>query len=163
MRASDIIRTPAVTISSAATVERAAKMLNDSGFRALPVIDRAGHLVGIVSEADLIRNQFGAPESPLGGGAGAAGERPARTVAEIMTADPFTVPQDVGLDSVAGILADRRYTIPVVDGDRVVGVITRRDVMTVLAAPAGTRQSAMRISETGRHTGRPNLPAVNGE
>jgi CBS domain-containing protein len=66
-------------------------MLAERGFNAIPVIDHAGNLVGFISEADLIRNRFAAPESPLGGGADAAGERPAQTAGEVMTGPPTDI------------------------------------------------------------------------
>jgi len=128
------MRTPAVTVSSRTAVSTAAELLAHHGFSAMPVIDHAGDLVGVVSEADLINNEFAAPEAPLGGGAGAASERPANTVGEVMTSPPVTVDQDDSLQTVVDVLiSGHRRSVPVVHGRRVVGVLTRRDVLPFLS------------------------------
>jgi len=134
MRARDIMTAPAVTVTTNASVSRAAEILAQRGFTALPVIDHAGKLVGVVSEADLIRNRYSTPESPLGGGAGAAADRPAQTVGEVMTTPPACIDEAASLGTIADtMLSGRRRSIPVVDGSRLVGVITRRDLVRVLA------------------------------
>ena len=58
MNASDIMSTPAVTVTAGASVSKAVRILSERGFSALPVIDHLGTLVGVVSEADVIRNGF---------------------------------------------------------------------------------------------------------
>jgi len=134
MKARDIMTAPAVTVTTNASVSRAAEILAQRGFSALPVIDHAGKLVGVVSEADLIRNRYCAPESPLGGGAGAAFELPAQTVGEVMTTPPACIDEAASLGTIADtMLSGHRRSIPVVDGSKLVGVITRRDLVRVLA------------------------------
>lgn len=131
MRACDILTTrPAVTVSSRIAVSSVANLFAQHGFIAMPIIDHAGDVIGVVSEADLIRNEFAAPQSPLGGGAEVASDKPAATVDEVMTSHPETVGQDAGLGTIADIvLSGRRRSIPVVNGRRVVGVVTRHDIL----------------------------------
>ncbi len=58
MRAIELMSTPVVTVVTDATTKQAAKMLVDNDITAAPVVDDNGRLVGIVSEADLIRGQI---------------------------------------------------------------------------------------------------------
>ena len=74
MRAREIMTTSVLTVQPTATVGKASEMLTYRGFSALPVVDEHGALVGIVTEADLIRNRF--PQ--LSGDEAAAGPTPAR-------------------------------------------------------------------------------------
>ena len=155
MRARDIMTAPAVTVTTNASVSRAAEILAERGFSALPVIDHAGKLVGVVSEADLIRNRYAAAESPLGGGAGAASDLPAQTVGEVMTFPPACIDETASLGTIADtMLSGRRRSIPVVDGSRLVGVITRRDLVRVLARSDG--QIALDIRRRLRVFGDPD-------
>src|SRR5664279_1856619 len=58
MRAREIMTKSVLTVQPTATVGKASEMLTYRGFSALPVVDEEGALVGIVTEADLIRNRF---------------------------------------------------------------------------------------------------------
>ena len=130
MRARDIMSRPAVTISSRATGRHAAELLAQYGIHSLPVIDDAGHLVGTISDSELIRNHFAAEESPLGGGAGHAADRPAHLLRDIMNRSTEAVDPSASLTSVADLLTTTgRLIIPVVDARKVVGVVTARDLI----------------------------------
>lgn len=134
MKASDIMSTPAVSISAGAPVSRAVKILNEKGFSALPVIDRAGTLVGVVSEADVIRNRFDATEAPVGESIHASEEGATQTVRQVMTSPAAFVDHAASLGEIADtMLSGRRRSIPVVDGTELVGVISRSDIMRFLA------------------------------
>ena len=58
MKAVEIMSTPAVSVSPRTSVRRAANILSERGFSALPVVDLGGTLIGVVSEADLIKDRF---------------------------------------------------------------------------------------------------------
>ena len=58
MRARDIMSSPVVTVTPDMTVKYAANLLSAHGFTALPVLDDDGRLVGVVTEADLVRDRF---------------------------------------------------------------------------------------------------------
>ena len=62
MKAVEIMSTPAVSVTARTSVRRAAQILREHGFSALPVIDHAGTLIGVVSEADLIKDRFAGPD-----------------------------------------------------------------------------------------------------
>ncbi|HVK21656.1 MAG TPA: CBS domain-containing protein [Actinokineospora sp.] len=124
MRARDIMTTPAVTVNPTTEVAKAATLLADNGFSALPVVDQDGTLVGIVTEYDLVRGRF-AEGTPVGGHA----------VGELMTSPAESMPTGAPVADIAQAVVDRkRRCVPIVDGaNRVVGVVTRRDLVRPLS------------------------------
>jgi acetoin utilization protein AcuB len=114
-----------ITVSPDDTLERAADLLAENRIHRLPVV-RDGKLVGIVSDSD-IRNA--ALRGTSHGTAGVAG----RTVGEIMTREVITVtPWDTVEDALLVLQKKRLGALPVVEGNRVVGVITKADVLAAL-------------------------------
>lgn len=130
LRAGDIMTTrDLVAAPETATVEDAMEMLEEYQFTALPVVDRKGHLVGIVSGADLIPDPRGETiSSPRRRRLTAP-----RTVGSVMTADVVTGRPESDLADLAHWLFTMgRRVMPIVDNDhRLVGVVTRSDLMRV--------------------------------
>jgi CBS domain-containing protein len=58
MRARDIMTSPVITVRPAMTIKEAARLLATHGFTALPVVDDDERLIGIVTEADLVRDRI---------------------------------------------------------------------------------------------------------
>ena len=159
MKAVEIMSTPAVSVTARTSVHRAANILSERGFSALPVVDHAGTLVGVVSEADLIKDRFAAPGAALGDDAAAARDLPAETVGDVMTSPPAFVDQAASLETIADTMTSgRRRSIPVVDGTRLVGVISRSDVLRFLAR--GDAQLALDIRRSLRSFGDPDRWSV---
>src|ERR671919_2914892 len=126
------------------TVEDAIKLFAESGISGAPVVEE-GRLVGIVTEGDLIF-QDADVKAPgfldiLGGiiplGSWDEYRREALksagvTVGEVMTEDPVTVPPEATLVETATVMAEQRKKIlPVVEDERLLGVITRMDILTL--------------------------------
>lgn len=112
-------RTDLVTVDESTPCSRAVELLLANRFSALPVVDRAGTVVGVVSEADLIRD-------PLDG---RRTGRP-RTVGAAMTPDPTVVAPDTDLQQARHLVVDRGFRIlPVTEAGRLVGVISRSDLL----------------------------------
>lgn len=128
MRARDIMTRPAVCVRPETPVGEVAGILAEHGFTAVPVVDAEHRLVGLVSEADLIRERFGlhAPD--------AGHTEPRMTAGEVMTAPVEFVRPETSLSALAKcMITGRRRSVPVVEGQRVVGVVTRRDVVQTMA------------------------------
>ena len=88
-----------------------------------PVVDQAGHLVGMLTEKDCLRL--------VATGAGA--DRPSGTVADFMTTDVTTIPPDMDVYYAAGLFLHQPFRrFPVVEGSRLVGAITRFDILRVI-------------------------------
>jgi len=119
----DIMTSPAVTIRPNDEVAEAARVLDRRSITSLPVVDRDLRLVGILSEADIISQLSVTPHMP--GGAG--------RVADLMTRRVLTVSAD---DELAKVIDLMRGTIlkslPVLLHGRVVGMVSRRDVVRAM-------------------------------
>jgi CBS domain-containing protein len=110
-RAGDAMTPDPVTAGPDLPVRDAADLLVYHRVSGLPVLDGAGALVGVVSEADII------------------GKRGA-TVGEIMSREVVAVAPDAGLEEVAALMTGRRVNrVPVVHEGRVVGILSRADVV----------------------------------
>ncbi len=160
MKAQDIMSAPAIAVTAGAPVSKAVHILSERGFSALPVISHDGTLVGVVSEADVIKNGLVEPDAPLAGRAGAAAEHPTQTVGQVMTSPPSFVDQEASLGTIADtMIAGRRRIVPVVDGSKLVGVISRSDIMRFLAHRDA--QVALDIRRRLRSFGDPDRWSVN--
>jgi len=90
-----------------------------------PVIDGAGHLVGMLTEKDCLRL--------VATGAGA--DRPSGTVADFMTTDVTTIPPGMDVYYAAGLFLHQPFRrFPVVEDGKLVGAITRFDILRVIHA-----------------------------
>ena len=138
MQVRDVMTTPAITVRVETPIKAALALLDERGITALPVVAGNDHVVGVVSEADLIREALmpdarhhlrPAPEELR--------TLPAETVGEVMNARPITVAADDDLLEATELMTSTGVkSLPVLDGDgRVVGVVSRRDVVHVLARP----------------------------
>ena len=128
MLAREVMSHPVVTVRTWTTVAQAASVLTGGGFTAAPVLDDDDRLVGIVSEIDLIRGRVG-PDPRHGHWTGSQQQAPS-TVAHVMTTNVESLTEGADVADIARIMADERIRcVPIVDGYRVVGVITRRDVL----------------------------------
>ncbi|WP_216215260.1 CBS domain-containing protein [Amycolatopsis aidingensis] len=134
MRVRDLMSKPVITVTADCPVRRAAGVLAHHGFSALPVVDESERLAGIVTEADLMRGRFPRDRTLLT----ARGERlppiePATTVGQVMITRVISIGGEADVvDLVRLMLDERRRSVPVVDGDRLHGIATGRDVMRVL-------------------------------
>lgn len=130
----DVMTTRVVTLRPGTTVHDALRVLDARAITAAPVVDADGRVVGVVSEADLLRDAVPAdnrtgmvphevPRSPV-----------ARAVAEVMTTHPVTLrPADDLAVAVDLLTSTAIKSAPVVDEERLVGVLSRSDVVHLLA------------------------------
>ncbi len=133
MQTRDVMTSPVVTVTPDTSLKDAVAALVEHGINAVPVVDDGRRLVGIVSEADLLRL-----EEPHGAGTGLGsparkGPRP-RTVREVMTRAVYTMPEDADADAAARLMLRHGLkSIPVVAGGLVVGIVARRDLLRLVA------------------------------
>ena len=149
-RISEIMDSSPVTVAPDASVEDVVAALREHQLPGMPVVDADGRLVGIVTEADLVLpddegdlhiphyvNLFGGTvfleslhrfEDRLRKAFAASAE-------DMMTRDPDTVGPDTSVREAARLLHETGHNrLPVVEGGRLVGVVTRLDVLGALAA-----------------------------
>jgi CBS domain-containing protein len=146
----DIMDASPASVTADASVEDVVKLLQSHELPGVPVVDPGGRLVGIVTEADLVLpddqgdlhiphyvNLFGGTVflEPLGRFEKRLRKAFASTAADMMTADPDTVGPDATAQEAARLIHESGHNrLPVVDDDgRLVGVVTRVDVLGALA------------------------------
>jgi CBS domain-containing protein len=155
MNARDIMTSKVITVTSATLVSEIARLLFERRISALPVVD-GERLVGIVSEADLLHRYEIGTDCALGADPWwmrlfSADRSPAeyvkshaRYARDIMTPEVATVAPDTPLAAIATLLEKRHIKrVPVLDDGRLVGIVSRSDLVQALAkkaragAPAG--------------------------
>ena len=117
-----------ITITLQESMQGAMELMAMKRIRHLPVVDAGGKLIGLVSDRDLRR----AAPSPLFGGdhETAAGQLDATTVERIMIRSPATIGPQQRLQDAMKLMVEKKYgALPVVDGAKLVGIITPIDVM----------------------------------
>ncbi len=119
----DIIRGPALSVAADAEISEALRLMGERRISCL-LVERDGTVCGIVTEKDLVRTY-----------AGVAGHA-RNTVAEIMTAAPFTVPDTMGHLEAYRLMTERGIRhLPVTGADgTVAGIITESDYIRTLGA-----------------------------
>jgi CBS domain-containing protein len=134
MQAREVMSHPVVSVTESTSVTEASRMLCSKGFTALPVVDDDGRLVGIVTEADLIRDRI-PPDTRIHGR-----QLPVRSSVPPLIGDVMTTPVEsltAGADvaDAARIMIDERIRcLPIVDGYGLVGILTRRDLLRAALA-----------------------------
>ncbi len=134
-----------VTISPDTSVSEALNLMRQSRVRRMPVLDKHGRLVGIVSEKDLL---YASPSPATSLNVYEIGYLLSKLkVKEIMARDVVTVTEDAPLEEAARIMADNGIGgLPVMAGNRLVGIITETDIFKVLLEMMGARESGIRFT-----------------
>ena len=127
----DVMHKPAVVVPTTITLAEAAVILDRANVGAAAVLDAQDHLRGMLSERDLLRS--------VGHGVDPGTAR----VEEVMTRDPITVSVTDTVEKGLELFRERRFRhLPVMDGDRVAGILSIRHVVRVAhieeVQPAGS-------------------------
>jgi CBS domain-containing protein len=145
MKARDIMTAPVITIGENCTVRDVAKLLIEKHISAVPVVDRAGKVVGIVSEADLMHRPEAGTDRPaswwlsLISGERAVAEEYVKShamkVKDVMTKNVQTAQPDTPLNEIADLFEGNHIKrIPIVsDGGNLVGIVSRANIIQALA------------------------------
>lgn len=143
----DIMTTPAVTVEPETAVEEIAGLMNRHGFSGLPVVDSEDRLLGLVTELDLVvrYTRLRSPPSVTLLEATIYLESPRHfreriqhtvgmTAREVMTAEPVTISPGATLEQLAELIVERKANlVPVVEGERLVGIVAAADLVRLLA------------------------------
>lgn len=134
MRAREVMTAPVIAVGPETSPKEAAVLLVRRGISAVPVVGTEGELLGIVSEADLVRLETDPDPRAHAMLVEHRERRVPTSVAEIMTRDVVVAPEDADVAEVARLMLDRHVKrIPIVAGERVVGIVARRDLLRMLA------------------------------
>lgn len=161
MRIEEIMTPDVITVGPETAIHRAARLMVDHGVSGLPVVDERGAVVGIVSEGDLIIRQKGReqrswwklffedPEAL----ARAYQKKTGTTVGDVMTREVISVSPRRPIETAAAMLDKNRIRrLPVVEDGRLVGIVSRGDLIKALAAapPAGAELTGTALADEMR-------------
>jgi CBS-domain-containing membrane protein len=145
----DVMTRDVQTVGLGTSAKYAAELMAAGGFAAIPVVDDEDHVVGIVAEADVLRDRL--PEDPRLHlrRDGEAPPVPPLLVAGVMTRDVCCVEAAADLADVTRLVLEHQLrSAPVVDDGRLVGIVSRRDVLRSLVRPdAEIRREVLRLVE----------------
>ncbi len=151
LTARDIMTSELLTIGPDASVTDAARLMAEQDVGALPVVED-GHLIGLVTEGDLIMQdvklEYPTYIDLLGGmimypPAVTRFEYELKkavsaTVRDVMTSSPVTVQATAPLEDVATLLSDRSISrLPVMEGAELVGIVSKHDIVRAIAGGIG--------------------------
>jgi len=153
MQVRDVMTRNVISVASGDTVLKAARLMLQNRISGLPVVDAAGGLVGIVTEGDFLRrSEIGTQrrrpkwlEFLIGPGrlADEYTHAAGRKVDEVMTADPATVSEGDSLETVVELMERRRIKrLPVLREGRIVGIVSRANLLHGLASLARAAEAA---------------------
>lgn len=152
MTVQDVMTRDVITVKPATTIHEAARLMVDHGLSGLPVVNDEGQLVGIISDGDLILRQRRTEERPWWRRFFEDGEQLAReyqratgtTVGEVMTRPALSISPVFGIETAASIFLNRRIRrLPVVRDGKLVGIVSRGDLLKALASsPPGKLPSS---------------------
>lgn len=136
----DVMTETVTSVHPETSLKAVARILVGGGISGVPVVDDAGHVVGVVSEADLLIKEQGATALPRRRGARVRGESAATraglakvratTAAEAMTTPAITIDARASLTTAASIMVDRAVNrLPVTEDGVLIGIVTRADLV----------------------------------
>ena len=147
MRAHQIMTRSVISVNPDTTIVEAANIMLKRHVSGLPVVDETGKLVGVVSEGDFIRrSEIGTQRKRgrwlrfiLGPGKSASDfvHEHGRKVSEVMTPSPLTITEDTALAEIVELMERNNVKrLPVVRGDKVVGIVSRANLLQAVAGLA---------------------------
>jgi CBS domain-containing protein len=147
MRAHQLMTRKLITVAPETTIIEAARLMLENHVSGLPVVDAEGTLVGIVSEGDFLRrSEIETPRKRgrllkflFGWAAGADDyvHEHGRKISEIMTPSPRTVGEQATLQDIVTLMERNNIKrVPVVRGEKLIGIVSRSNLLGAVAALA---------------------------
>ncbi|MGE5689281.1 MAG: CBS domain-containing protein [Pseudomonadota bacterium] len=143
MKVKDLMTRDVATVTRDTPLKEVARVLAQKGISGVPVVDGNGHVLGVVSEADVLLKERGPVQN---GGrfswfleprdAADTAKLAARTAGEAMTAPAITIGPERPASAAARIMVDRGVNrLPVVEDEHLVGIVTRADLVRAFTRP----------------------------
>ena len=161
MKAEDVMTRDVISIDPGATVLQAARLMLQHHISGLPVVDKDGKLVGVLSEGDFLRRRETRTEHKrsrwleflMGPGRIAAeySHSHGSKVAEVMTTEVQTVDEVTALEDIVDLMERKRIKrVPVLCGGQLVGIVTRSNLMHAMVSMARVAQPSAKDDVTIR-------------
>ena len=147
MKVSEFMSKNVVSCFEDQTVEEAAKIMSEKEFSALPIKSREGKLVGIITESDFVGKSANIPRALasikslfghnlyFGEVEPIYKEAKQKKLSEVMSTKLVTLNNDSSLTEVVKLMNDKEVKrVPIVNGDELVGIVTRKDLLKAFIA-----------------------------
>lgn len=133
-----------ITASPEMTIHQASNIMKQHKIHRLPVLDANKKLIGIISEKDI------AQATPSSATTLSVFEINALldklTVSKIMTKNPVTIQTDTSIEEAAHLMLDHDFScLPIMEGDKLVGIVTKHDMFKMILEMFGSRQFGTRV------------------
>jgi CBS domain-containing protein len=154
MKVRDVMTSPVVSVGPDTSLLEAGELMLRHDISGLPVLDKEARLMGLITERDFLRPAGCGPDykrprwfQVLTGQAKDEFRRQSnRKVADVMTADPVTITEDMPLEEVVGLMDHHLiHRLPVMRGAKLVGIVSRADLLRALV------QSLRKTSAMSKH------------
>jgi CBS-domain-containing membrane protein len=166
MRACEIMTRDVVSVHADTEIQVAAELLSRHGITSLPVLDDDDRVIGILSEVDLIRDRMPHdPRSHLRPATEDQERDPAQLVREVMSDVVICLGENADAADVAALMLDNNVrAVPIVDGAKLVGIISRRDLLRTLIRDDATIAADVeqRLADYSGEQGRWTVEVENG-
>jgi CBS domain-containing protein len=117
LKAKDIMSQTVTTIRSDGTLLDAIQLLVCKEISGLPVVNEQGKMIGIITEKDILNFVF-------------SGNLKNTRVADVMSKEVVSFSPETSVDTIALAVGQNKFRrVPIVDGDKVVGIVSRRDII----------------------------------
>jgi len=154
LTAKDIMTTKVITVQQDTSVNELAEILWENKISGAPVLDDDGKVISVVTESDLIdqNKKIHIPtmisilDSVIFLESSQKTEKEIKkmagnTVQDICAMNLVAVSEDTGLDEIATIMSEKKvHTLPVMEGDKLIGVIGKSDIIRSMANQAGNNK-----------------------
>jgi CBS domain-containing protein len=145
MKVRDVMTEAVVTVTPDTPLKQAARRMLEHGVSGLPVVVDGDRVVGVLSETDILCKERSAPERQglvewvlHYGDDPPAAKLTARTAGEAMTSPAITISPRRNVADAAALMLDLRVDrLPVIDGEQLVGIVTRADLVRAFARDDG--------------------------
>ena len=136
---------PVITVTPQESLDDAWRIMIEEHISRLPVVDKRGKMVGIVSEKQILR--YSPSAATTLDAFEIQGVMNRITVEKVMTKDVITIAPDTPIEEAARIMADNEISgIPVVSGDSLVGIIAETDLFKTFLEVLGAREPGVRLT-----------------
>jgi len=126
LKASQVMTAPVVTLFAREAAAKALNILGQGSFRHIPILSTQGHLIGMISDRDIYRCKCGTGTACLSCGK----DKHSVLVEQVMQDEVLTASVDTDARHIARLFVEQRVgAMPVVEGDTLVGIVTRSDIL----------------------------------
>jgi acetoin utilization protein AcuB len=139
------MRYPVITAYAETTLPEALDLMNKERIRRLPIVNNRGHVIGIISDSDLLK---ASPSEATTLSVWEARDLTRKiTMDEIMTRKVITISDDTPIEEAARIMADSKVSgLPVLRDGKLVGIITETDLFKTFIELMGGREPGVRLT-----------------